>query len=69
MEDREKLKAVLKACGLTRPGERNKPDFDKIAKITGHSRDSLKSMLAPSKHIPRWLKLTVYVWETQNLMS
>ena len=49
---------ILDKAGLTKNGS---PDFDKIAEITGHSRDSLKVLLAPKADTPRWIKLLNYV--------
>ena len=34
-----------------------------IAKITGNSADSVKSVTQPNKDIPRWLKLAIVVYE------
>jgi hypothetical protein len=34
-----------------------------IAKITGNSADSVKSVTQPNKKIPRWLKLAIVVYE------
>ena len=34
-----------------------------IAKITGNSADSVKSVTQPNKQIPRWLKLAIVVYE------
>ena len=34
-----------------------------IAKITGHSYNSVKSMLSPGKKLPRWFKLVLHIWE------
>ena len=34
-----------------------------IADITGNSADSVKSVTQPNKNIPRWLKLTIVVYE------
>lgn len=52
------LIAALAAYGLTKG---KTPDFDKIASITGHDRSSLRSMLAPGKQVPRWLKLVIEI--------
>jgi hypothetical protein len=54
MTDHEKLKALMKERGL---------NFFDIAKITGHSYNSVKSMLQPNRELPRWVKLVLYVWE------
>ena len=34
-----------------------------IAQITGNSADSVKSVTQPNKHIPRWLKLAIVIYE------
>lgn len=34
-----------------------------IAEITGNSADSVKSVTQPNKEIPRWLKLSIVVYE------
>lgn len=54
------LLGILEQAGLTK---NNVPDFDKIAQITGHSRDSLKVFLAPNADTPRWVKLINYIGE------
>lgn len=54
------LFSILAKVGLTKNGS---PDFDKIASITGHSRDSVKVLLAPKADTPRWIKLLNYVGE------
>ena len=54
MTDHERLKALMKERGL---------NFIKIAEITGHSYNSVKSMLQPNRKIPRWVQLVLYVWE------
>ena len=55
MTDHEKLKALMKERGLN--------NFHDIARITGHSYQSVKTMLQPNREIPRWVKLVLYVWE------
>ena len=54
------LVGILAEAGLTK---NDTPDFDKIAEITGHSRDSVKVLLAPRADTPRWVKLLNYVGE------
>ena len=54
MTDHEKLKALMKERGL---------NFHDISRITGHSYQSVKTMLQPNKELPRWVKLVLYVWE------
>ena len=39
------------------------------AEITGHSYNSVKSMLQPNKEVPRWVKLVLYVWENKSKKS
>jgi len=34
-----------------------------IAKITGNSADSIKSVTQPNKELPRWLKLSIVIYE------
>ncbi len=53
MTDRENLKALMKELGLS---------YQDIANITGHSYNSVKSMLQPNREIPRWMNLVLYVW-------
>ena len=36
--------------------------YHDIANITGHSYNSVKSMLQPNQELPRWVKLVLYVW-------
>ncbi|MBK7097788.1 MAG: hypothetical protein IPH58_04875 [Sphingobacteriales bacterium] len=50
----ERFKAMKKELGLTNSD---------IAKITGNSADSVKSVTQPNKEIPRWLKLAIVVHE------
>ena len=64
--ERQEFLEMLKESGLFK---NNSPDYTKIAKITGHSRDSVKSILAPGKALPRWLKLAVHVWRTQDILK
>jgi hypothetical protein len=54
MTDHEKLKALMKERGL---------NFHDIARITGHSYQSVKTMLQPNKELPRWMNLVLYIWE------
>lgn len=58
MTDHEKLKALMKERGL---------NFFDIAKITGHSYQSVKTMLQPNKELPRWVNLVLYVWENNPI--
>ena len=54
MTNNEKLKALMKERGLS---------YHDIARITGHSYNSVKSMLQPNQELPRWVKLVLFVWE------
>lgn len=57
MTDHEKLKALMKERGFS---------YSDIAEITGHSYNSVKSMLQPNREIPRWVKLVLYVWDVNK---
>ena len=57
MTDHQKLKALMKELGL---------NYHDVSKITGHSYDSIKTMLQPNKDLPRWMKLVLYVWERRD---
>lgn len=50
----ERYKAMKSGLGLTNSD---------IAKITGNSANSVKSVTQPNKSIPRWLKLAIWVFE------
>jgi hypothetical protein len=54
MTDQEKLKAFMNDQSL---------NFHDIAAITGHSYNSVKTMLQPNAELPRWMKLVLHVWE------
>ena len=58
------LLGLLSEVALTT--DQGTPDFDKIASITGHTRDTVKVYLAPGAEFPRWLKLMNYVGEKIN---
>jgi len=49
-----RFKAMKSGLGLTNSD---------IAEIIGNSTDSVKSVTQPNKEIPRWLKLTIVVYE------
>lgn len=49
-----RYKAMKSGLGLTNSD---------IADITGNSADSVKSVTQPNKEIPRWLKLTIVIYE------
>ena len=57
MTDHENLKALMKELGLS---------YYDIAKITGHSYNSVKSMLQPNREIPRWMNLVLFVWNKKQ---
>ena len=40
-----------------------KLNFHDVSNITGHSYNSVKSMLQPNGNFPRWAKMILYVWE------
>lgn len=58
MTDHEKLKAIMDELDIS--------SYHDIAKITGHTYNSVKSMLQPSRDIPRWVNLVLYAWENKN---
>lgn len=37
-----------------------------IADITGNSSDSVKSTTQPNKELPRWLKLSIVIYERMS---
>ncbi len=57
------LYGILDEAELTKNGSL---DFDKIALITGHSRDSVKVLLAPKADTPRWVKLLNHVGDRMH---
>ncbi len=50
----ERFRSMKSGLGLTNSD---------IAKITGNSPNSVKSVTQPNKEIPRWLKLAIVVYE------
>jgi len=56
MNEHERLKALKKALNLTNAD---------IAKITGSTTYSIKSVTQPNKELPRWLKFAIYVFESK----
>ena len=50
----KRYKAMKSGLGLTNSD---------ISDITGNSADSVKSVTQPNKEIPRWLKLSIVVYE------
>jgi hypothetical protein len=53
----KRFKAMKSELGLTNSD---------IAKITGNSADSVKSVTQPNKPIPRWLKLSIVIFERMS---
>jgi len=53
---REQLSELLTQLELT---------YKDVAMITGHSADSIKTMLQPNKELPRWVNLVLYVWKNE----
>jgi hypothetical protein len=37
-----------------------------IAEITGNTADSIKSSTQPNKELPRWLKLSIVIYENAH---
>jgi cytochrome c556 len=54
--EQERFKAMLKDLGM---------DYFKVAEVTGHTPESVKVMLKPSKELPRWCKLVLCVYENK----
>ena len=50
----DRFKAMKKGLGYTNSD---------IAEITGNSSDSVKSTTQPNKELPRWLKLSIVIYE------
>ncbi len=64
------LKSILGKAGLL--NAKGVPDFDKLAGITGHQRESLKVLLAPTADTPRWVRLILFLeeqWRLKNAIS
>jgi hypothetical protein len=57
MTDQEKLKAFMQDESL---------GHQEIASITGHSYNSVKSMLQPNKKLPRWMNLVLFLWDRKK---
>jgi hypothetical protein len=49
-----RYKAMKKGLGLTNSD---------IANITGNTTDSIKSSTQPNKDLPRWVKLSIVIYE------
>ncbi len=56
MNEHIKFKSLKKSLNLTNAD---------IAKITGSTTDSIKSVTQPNKELPRWLKFAIYVFESK----
>jgi hypothetical protein len=52
-----RFKAMKKVLGYTNSD---------IAEITGNSSDSVKSTTQPNKELPRWLKLSIVIYERMS---
>jgi len=52
-----RYKAMKKGLGYTNSD---------IAEITGNSSDSVKSTTQPNKDLPRWLKLSIVIYERMS---
>lgn len=50
----ERYKSMKSGLGMTNSD---------IAEITGNSPDSIKTVTQPNKDIPRWLKLSIVIFE------
>ena len=53
----ERYKAMKKGMGYTNSD---------IAEITGNTSDSVKSSTQPNKELPRWVKLSIIIFETMS---
>jgi len=56
MTDHEKLYAIMEELDL---------GYRKIAKITGHTYNSVKTMLQPNGKLPRWVNFAIYIYENK----
>jgi hypothetical protein len=52
-----RYKAMKKGLGLTNSD---------IADITGNTTDSIKSSTQPNKDLPRWVKLSIVIYERMS---
>ncbi len=59
-QERKSYQALRKELGL---------DYRKLAEITGLTYESVKSLCAPAKPTPTWLKTAVWVYEEMNKSS
>ncbi len=53
----DRFKAMKKGLGYTNSD---------IAEITGNSYESIKSTTQPNKELPRWLKLSIVIYERMS---
>jgi hypothetical protein len=53
----DRFKAMKKGLGYTNSD---------ISEITGNSPDSVKSTTQPNKELPRWLKLSIVIYERMS---
>ncbi|WP_114752279.1 hypothetical protein [Pleomorphovibrio marinus] len=58
MTDHEKFKALLQSVGLS---------YKQLAKELGLTHDSVKSLVAPAKELPKWAKSMLLVADRLKL--
>ena len=57
MTEHERYKAMKEGLKLTNSD---------IAEITGNSAESIKTVTQKNKELPRWVKLSIYIYEKFN---
>ena len=57
MTEHERYKAMKEGLNLTNSD---------IAEITGNSAESIKTVTQKNKQLPRWVKLSIYIYEKFN---
>lgn len=57
MTEHERYREMKKGLGLTNSD---------IAEITGNSAESIKTVTQKNKQLPRWVKLSIYIYEKFN---
>tara|TARA_Y100000592_G_C5471315_1_gene319684 strand:+ start:672 stop:860 length:189 start_codon:yes stop_codon:yes gene_type:complete len=57
MTEHERYKAMKEGLKLTNSD---------IAEITGNSAESIKTVTQKNKQLPRWVKLSIYIYEKFN---
>ena len=71
MTDHEKFREVLISINplfvKSEGFKTNDLAYNFLAKELGLTRDSVKSMLAPSKKLPKWAKAMIIVHESQKI--